>query len=45
MTFTADRYDAGDKLGYLQANIELALKNPELNKDLKAYIQELVKRF
>lgn len=45
MTFTADRYDAGDKLGYLQANIELALKNPELSKDLKAYIQELVKRF
>ncbi len=45
MTFTADRYDAGDKLGYLQANIELALKNPELSKDLKTYIQELVKRF
>ena len=45
MTFTADRYDAGDKLGYLQANIELALKNPELNKDLKTYLQALVKRF
>ncbi|WP_413292221.1 UTP--glucose-1-phosphate uridylyltransferase GalU [Bdellovibrio sp. HCB185ZH] len=43
MTFTADRYDAGDKLGYLQANIELALKNPELSADLKAYIVELAK--
>jgi UTP--glucose-1-phosphate uridylyltransferase len=43
MTFTADRYDAGDKLGYLQANIELALKNPELSTDLKAYIVELAK--
>lgn len=45
MTFSADRYDAGDKLGYLQANIELALKNSELHKDLKSYLQELVKRF
>ncbi|WP_413576287.1 UTP--glucose-1-phosphate uridylyltransferase GalU [Bdellovibrio sp. HCB290] len=43
MTFTADRYDAGDKLGYLQANIELALKNPELSADLKSYILELAK--
>ncbi|MBO9665425.1 MAG: UTP--glucose-1-phosphate uridylyltransferase GalU [Bdellovibrio sp.] len=44
MTFTADRYDAGDKLGYLQANIELALKNPELGNELKSYIIELAKR-
>ncbi|WP_413582940.1 UTP--glucose-1-phosphate uridylyltransferase GalU [Bdellovibrio sp. HCB288] len=43
MTFTADRYDAGDKLGYLQANIELALKNPELSADLKSYILDLAK--
>lgn len=45
MTFTADRYDAGDKLGYIQANIELALKNPELKDELKKYILELAKRF
>lgn len=45
MTFTSDRYDAGDKLGYLQANIELALKNPELSKELKNYLQDLVKTF
>jgi UTP--glucose-1-phosphate uridylyltransferase len=44
MTFTADRYDAGDKLGYLQANIELGLKNPELRDDLKNYLLGLVKR-
>lgn len=43
MTFSADRYDAGDKLGYLQANIELALKNPELSVDLKNYIVDLAK--
>lgn len=41
MTFAAKRYDAGDKLGYLQANIELALENPELGQDLKNYISNL----
>jgi len=44
MTFSADRYDAGDKLGYLQANIELALQNPELGSDLKNYILDLASR-
>lgn len=44
MTFTAHRYDAGDKLGYLQANIELALQNPELTQELKSYICELAQR-
>lgn len=37
---TALRYDAGDKLGYLIANIELALKHPELGPSLKRYIAE-----
>lgn len=41
MTFTAKRYDAGDKLGYLQANIELALQKPELHAELKNYIINL----
>ncbi|MEN0058887.1 MAG: UTP--glucose-1-phosphate uridylyltransferase GalU [Bdellovibrio sp.] len=41
MTFTAERYDAGDKLGYLQANIELALQNPEIGAGLKNYILQL----
>lgn len=44
MTFSAQRYDAGDKLGYLQANIELALQNPELGIDLKNYIIQLAQR-
>jgi UTP--glucose-1-phosphate uridylyltransferase len=41
MTFKANRYDAGDKLGYLQANIELALRNPELQVGLRDYILEI----
>lgn len=42
MTFQAKRYDAGDKLGYLQANIELALQSPELSADLRSYLSSLV---
>lgn len=41
MTFKASRFDAGDKLGYLQANIELGLRNPELQAGLKDYILQM----
>lgn len=39
--FTARRYDAGDKLGFLQANIELALEHPELGSSLREYLKDL----
>lgn len=39
---TARRYDAGDRLGYLQANIELALDRPELKADLLPYLKALL---
>jgi UTP--glucose-1-phosphate uridylyltransferase len=39
--FVAQRYDAGDKLGYLQANIELGLKHPQIGPSLKAYLKNL----
>lgn len=42
--FTARRYDAGDKLGFLQANIELALDRPELGPALRTYIKDLARR-
>lgn len=35
------RFDAGDKLGYLKANIELGLTHPEVKDDLKKYILNL----
>lgn len=41
MTFTASRFDAGDKLGYLQANIELGLRNTELRAGLRDYILKI----
>lgn len=44
-SFLAERYDAGDKLGYLKANIELGLEHPELSADLRKYLQtELMAR-
>jgi UTP--glucose-1-phosphate uridylyltransferase len=39
--FIGDRYDAGDKLGYLQANISFGLKHPELGPKLKRYLKKL----
>src|SRR6267142_294642 len=34
-------YDAGDKLGFLKATVELALQNQELGKDFRAYLKTL----
>lgn len=39
--FTGKRYDMGNKLGVLQANIEVGLQHPEIGADLKKYLQEL----
>lgn len=38
------RYDAGDKLGFLKATIDLGLKNPEVSEGLRAYIKEVSAR-
>lgn len=42
--FTGKRYDVGDKLGMLEANIEFGLKHPEIKDGLQIYIKELAKR-
>jgi len=34
-------YDAGDKLGFLKATVELALLNPELGADFRSYLKTL----
>lgn len=34
-------YDCGSKLGYLKANIDYAMKRPELAKELRAYLKKL----
>jgi len=40
--FKGTRYDAGDKFGFLKANIAFGLKNPELAGKLKAYMTEIL---
>jgi UTP--glucose-1-phosphate uridylyltransferase len=40
--FIGQRFDAGDKLGYLKANISYALKRADLGPGLKAYLQEIL---
>ena len=35
------RYDCGSKEGFLQANVELALANPELGPDFRAWLRSL----
>ena len=39
---TAKRYDTGDKLDYLRANVEYALKNNELGDQFMSYLKSLV---
>jgi len=39
--FKGKRHDAGDKLGFLQATVEFALKNPELGKAFRSYLKSL----
>ena len=34
-------YDAGDKLGFLKATVEFAMKNPEFGDDFRAYLKML----
>ncbi len=39
--FEGKRHDAGDKLGFLQATVEFALKNDELGAAFRAYLKSL----
>jgi len=39
--FEGERYDAGDRFGYLKANIMYALKRPELAEPLRALLREI----
>lgn len=41
--FSGTRYDMGNKLGILKANIEVGISHPEIGSQLKDYIKELAK--
>jgi len=40
--FDGKRYDTGDKLGYLKATVEYALRNEELSEDFRAYLRTII---
>ena len=39
--FDGKRYDMGNKLGIMQASVEVALKHPEIGDDFRRYLKEL----
>ncbi len=39
--FVGKRYDCGSKLGFMQANVEFALKHPEIAPEFSAYLKSL----
>ncbi len=43
--FTGRRYDAGDKVGYLKATVDLALRNPQVSEPFREYLVEVAERF
>lgn len=42
--FKGKRYDVGDKLGFLQATVEIALQREELKDDFLAYLLDLISK-
>ena len=41
--FTGTRYDMGNKLGIMQASVEVALNHPQIGADFRAYLKEIAK--
>ena len=42
--FEGRRYDVGDKLGFLEATIDFALKRDNLRDDLLNYMRKIIER-
>ncbi len=41
--FAGKRHDCGDKMGFLKATVDLALKRPEFNGEFRRFLQERLK--
>lgn len=41
LAYDGKSYDAGDKLGFLKATVEIALENSEFGEEFRAYLREL----
>jgi UTP--glucose-1-phosphate uridylyltransferase len=40
-TFDGTRHDCGDKAGFIQANIALALERPDIAEDIRAFVRSI----
>jgi UTP--glucose-1-phosphate uridylyltransferase len=40
--FEGTRYDAGEKLGYLKATVDYALRHPKLGREFREYLKDAV---
>ena len=40
--FSGTRYDCGSKLGYLKANLDFALKHPEVGVEFRKYLKKKI---
>lgn len=43
-TIEGERYDVGDKLGYVKANVKMALRSSEIGDDVKEFIKDLAQK-
>ena len=41
LAYEGKSYDAGDKLGFLKATVEIALENNEFGEEFRAYLKGL----
>jgi UTP--glucose-1-phosphate uridylyltransferase len=39
--FAGKRFDCGSKLGFMKANVEFALRHPEIAQDFATYLKSL----
>lgn len=42
--FTGKRYDTGNKLGYLKATVEFAIRRPDLGPQFRQYLKDLLEK-
>jgi UTP--glucose-1-phosphate uridylyltransferase len=40
--FEGTRYDAGEKLGYLKATVDYALRHPKLGREFREYLKDAI---
>ena len=41
LRYTGTRYDCGDKVGFIEANVAFALAHPEMGEAVRAALQKL----